>query len=109
MTRAHMTDPQIVRKIIEKREDEIRPRRRQRSPYTCIDQGGARIPQSHCATVAKLLPCCNIDSRGPRPARRLLLLCRPGGLGWPAWRVSGQQEVVVFELASGPGGDLPTP
>ncbi len=78
MTRAHLTDPHIVRKIIEKREDEIRPCV---GATYCLDriyQGGAAYCIHNAATgreveIPHLLPKAaraKKDRRGRRGAGR---------------------------------------
>ncbi|TIM67874.1 MAG: N-methylproline demethylase, partial [Mesorhizobium sp.] len=54
MTRAHMTDPHIVRKIIEKREDEIRPCVGANYCLDRIYQGGAAYCIHNAATGREL-------------------------------------------------------
>src|SRR3546814_452549 len=54
MTRAHMTDPHIVRKIIEKREEEIRPCVGANYCLDRIYQGGAAYCIHNAATGSEL-------------------------------------------------------
>lgn len=54
MTRAHMTDPHIVRKIIEKREEDIRPCVGANYCLDRIYQGGAAYCIHNAATGREL-------------------------------------------------------
>jgi N-methyl-L-proline demethylase len=105
MTRAHMTDPHIVRKIIEKREDEIRPCV---GATYCLDriyQGGAAYCIHNAATgretsIPQMIPKAAL-------ARKIVVVgAGPGGL--EAARVAGERghRVVLFEAASQAGGQI---
>src|SRR5260370_37554550 len=50
MTRAHMTDPHIVRKITERREDDSRPCVAAKYCLDRIDQGGPSFRTHHAAS-----------------------------------------------------------
>jgi len=105
MTRAHMTDPHIVRKIIEKREDEIRPCVGANYCLDRIYQGGSAYCIHNAATGREeSMPheIAKADSR-----RKVVVVgAGPGGL--EAARVAGERghEVVVFEAANEPGGQI---
>ena len=106
MTRAHMADPHIVRKIIEGREDEIRPCIGQ---AYCIDRiyfGGDAFCIHNAATGREAsLPHVITKSTGPR--RKVVIVgAGPGGL--EAARVAGERghDVVVFEAADRAGGQI---
>jgi 2,4-dienoyl-CoA reductase-like NADH-dependent reductase (Old Yellow Enzyme family)/thioredoxin reductase len=105
MTRAHMTDPYIVRKIIDGRENEIRPCVGANYCLDRIYQGG----EAHCihnaATGRELHMPHDIPAAKNR--RKIVIVgAGPGGL--EAARVAGERghEVVVFEAASKPGGQI---
>jgi 2,4-dienoyl-CoA reductase-like NADH-dependent reductase (Old Yellow Enzyme family) len=105
MTRAHMADPHIARKIAEGREAEIRP---------CVGMGycidSIYAGQAVCihnpatgreATIPHLVP----RSNGPK--RKVVVVgAGPGGL--EAARVAGERghDVVVLEAAARPGGQI---
>jgi 2,4-dienoyl-CoA reductase-like NADH-dependent reductase (Old Yellow Enzyme family)/thioredoxin reductase len=105
MTRAHMTDPHIVRKIIEGREDEIRPCV---GANYCLDRiynAGAAYCIHNAATGRET----TMPHEVPKAARRrkiLIIGAGPGGL--EAARVAGERghEVLVLEVADQPGGQI---
>ncbi len=105
MTRAHMTDPHIVRKIIEKREDEIRPCVGANYCLDRIDQGGAAYC-IHNAATGRELTMPHIVAKAD--TRKKIVIVGAGPAGLEAARVAGERghEVVVFEAASGPGGQI---
>ena len=105
MTRAHMTDPHIIRKIVERREDDIRPCVGANYCLDRIYQGGA----AHCihnpatgreTTIPHLI--------GKAADRRKIVIAGAGPAGLEAARVAGERghEVVVFEAAADPGGQI---
>lgn len=105
MTRAHMTDPHIVRKIIEKREDEIRPCVGANYCLDRIYQGGGAFCIHNAATGREETMPHTIEKAGTR--KKLVIVgAGPGGL--EAARVAGERghDVVVFEVASNPGGQI---
>jgi len=105
MTRAHMTDPHIVRKIIEGREDEIRPCV---GANYCLDRiynAGAAYCIHNAATGRET----TMPHEVPRAARKrkiVIIGAGPGGL--EAARVAGERghEVLVLEVADQPGGQI---
>ena len=105
MTRAHMADPHIVRKIVEGREDDIRPCV---GATYCLDriyEGGAALCFHNAATGREeTMP----HVASPAPARRKVVVVGAGMAGLEAARVSAERghEVVVFEAADAPGGQL---
>lgn len=105
MTRAHMTDPHIVRKIIEKREDDIRPCVGANYCLDRIYQGGAAYCIHNAATGRELtMP----HSIAKAHCRRKVVVVGTGPAGLEAARVAGERghEVVVFEAANDPGGQV---
>jgi 2,4-dienoyl-CoA reductase-like NADH-dependent reductase (Old Yellow Enzyme family)/thioredoxin reductase len=105
MTRAHMTDPHIVRKIIEGREDEIRPCV---GANYCLDRiyhGGAAYCIHNAATGRET----TMPHEIPKAAqRRKVVIVGAGPAGLEAARVAGERghEVVVYEVADKAGGQI---
>ncbi|MCC9620322.1 NADH:flavin oxidoreductase [Thalassospira sp. MA62] len=105
MTRAHLTDPHIVRKIIEKREDEIRPCVGANYCLDRIYQGGSAYCIHNAATGRELSMPQIID---PAETRKKVVIIGTGPAGMEAARVAGERghDVVVFEAADKPGGQI---
>ncbi|WP_026619739.1 N-methyl-L-proline demethylase (plasmid) [Ensifer sp. WSM1721] len=105
MTRAHMTDPHIVRKIIERREEDIRPCVGANYCLDRIYQGGAAYC-IHNAATGRELTMPHTIAKADR--RRKVVIVGAGPAGLEAARVAGERghEVVVFEAASDPGGQV---
>jgi 2,4-dienoyl-CoA reductase-like NADH-dependent reductase (Old Yellow Enzyme family)/thioredoxin reductase len=105
MTRAHMADPHIVRKIIERREDEIRPCV---GATYCLDriyQGGAAFCIHNAATGREETMPHIIRMAGKK--RKIVIVgAGPGGL--EAARIAGERghDVRVFEAMHVPGGQI---
>ena len=105
MTRAHMADPHIVRKIMEGREGEIRPCV---GATYCLDriyQGGSAYCIHNAATGRELTMPHEIRRAD---IRRRIAIVGAGPAGLEAARVASERghEVVVFEAASKPGGQV---
>lgn len=105
MTRAHMTDPHIVRKIIEGREDDIRPCV---GANYCLDRiynAGAAYCIHNAATGRETTMPHEIP-KALHKRKVVIVGAGPGGL--EAARVAGERghEVVVYELADKPGGQI---
>ncbi|PTT93860.1 N-methylproline demethylase, partial [Pseudomonas sp. HMWF031] len=105
MTRAHMTDPHIVRKIIEKREEDIRPCVGANYCLDRIYQGGAAYCIHNPATGRET----TMPHEIPKAAvKRKVLVIGSGPAGLEAARVAGERghDVTVLEAADQPGGQI---
>ncbi|MDB5981499.1 MAG: putative N-methylproline demethylase [Pseudomonas sp.] len=105
MTRAHMTDPHIVRKIIEGREDDIRPCVGANYCLDRIYQGGAAYCIHNAATGRETTMPHDI----PKAAiKRKIVIVGAGVAGLEAARVAAERghSVVVFEAANQAGGQV---
>lgn len=105
MTRAHMADPHLVRKVIEKREDDIRPCVGANYCLDRIYQGGLAFCLHNAATgreetMPQTIPAAD--------ARKRITIVGAGPAGMEAARVAAERghAVTVFEAADQPGGQI---
>ncbi len=98
-----MTDPHVVRKIIERREDDTRPCVGANYCLDRIYQGGAAFCIHNAATGRETTMPHGIP---PAPAKRKVVIVGAGPAGLEAARVAGERghEVVVFEATGHAGG-----
>ncbi|WP_154550705.1 MULTISPECIES: N-methyl-L-proline N-demethylase HpbA [unclassified Paracoccus (in: a-proteobacteria)] len=105
MTRAHMADPHLVRKIVEGREDDIRPCVGANYCLDRIYQGGMAFCLHNAATGREQTMPHAIP---PAPAQRRITIIGAGPAGMEAARVAAERghSVIVFEAADQPGGQI---
>ncbi len=105
MTRAHMADPHIVRKIIEGREEDIRPCV---GATYCLDriyQGGDALCMHNAATGRELSMPHDIQ---PADTPKKIVIVGAGPAGLEAARIAAERghSVTVFEATTDPGGQI---
>ncbi|MGQ7286970.1 oxidoreductase [Vreelandella venusta] len=105
MTRAHMADPHLMKKVIEGREEEIRPCVGANYCLDRIYQGGAAYCIHNAATGRETTMPHTIP---PADTKRKVVVIGTGPGGLEAARVAAERghEVVVFEAADAPGGQI---
>ncbi len=106
MTRAHIADPHIARKVAEGREQEIRPCV---GATYCLDRiyEGHETLCIHNPATGREATMPHVVVRTEGPARKVVVV-GAGPAGLEAARVSAERghEVVVFEAADQPGGQV---
>jgi 2,4-dienoyl-CoA reductase-like NADH-dependent reductase (Old Yellow Enzyme family)/thioredoxin reductase len=105
MTRAHLADPHIVRKIIERREDDIRPCVGANYCLDRIYQGGS----AHCIHNAATGRELTIPQGAQKASHsKKIVIVGAGPAGLEAARIAGERghDVIVFEAANDPGGQI---
>lgn len=105
MTRAHMADPHVVKKLVEGREDDIRPCV---GATYCLDriyQAGEALCIHNPATGRELSMPHEI---APAATHRKIVIIGAGPAGLEAARVAAERghEVVVFEAQPDAGGQI---
>ncbi|MGR3247967.1 MAG: N-methyl-L-proline N-demethylase HpbA [Paracoccus sp. (in: a-proteobacteria)] len=105
MTRAHMADPHLVRKVIEGREDDIRPCVGANYCLDRIYQGGMAFCLHNAATGREETMPHDIPAA---PKKRRVTIVGAGPAGLEAARVAAERghDVTVFEAADKPGGQI---
>lgn len=105
MTRAHMADPHIVRKITEGREDDIRPCVGANYCLDRIYQGGDALCMHNAATGRELTMPHDIL---PAQKAKKVVIVGAGPAGLEAARVAAERghAVTVFEATGNPGGQV---
>nr|RDS94918.1 N-methylproline demethylase [Cereibacter sphaeroides f. sp. denitrificans] len=105
MTRAHLADPHLVRKIVEGREDDIRPCVGANYCLDRIYQGGMALCLHNPSSGREIEQPHEI---APAPMKKRITVVGAGPAGLEAARVAGSRghAVTVFEAASEAGGQV---
>jgi NADPH-dependent 2,4-dienoyl-CoA reductase/sulfur reductase-like enzyme len=105
MTRAHMADPHVVKKIMEGREDDIRPCV---GATYCLDRiyaGGAALC-IHNPSTGRELSLPHQIPPASTPKRVVIVGAGPGGLEAARVAATRGHTVTVLEAAPEPGGQI---
>lgn len=105
MTRTHMADPHLVRKLIAGEEDRIRPCVGANYCLDRIYQGAAALCIHNPATGRELAEPNDIP-RVEAPRRVVVIGAGPGGLEAARVAAARGHEVIVHEAADQPGGQI---
>ncbi|MCZ0813779.1 MAG: NADH:flavin oxidoreductase [Pseudomonadota bacterium] len=105
MTRAHITEPHIIRKVMAGEEDRIRPCVGANYCLDRIYQGGAALCIHNPATGRELSQPHVIPAAD---RRKRVVIVGAGPAGMEAARVAAERghDVVVYEAANDPGGQI---
>lgn len=105
MTRAHLADPHIVRKIVENRENEIRPCV---GANYCLDRiyQGAMALCIHNPSTGREETLPHIVTKAPTKKKILVVGAGPGGLEAARVGAARGHQVTVVEAASKAGGQI---
>jgi 2,4-dienoyl-CoA reductase-like NADH-dependent reductase (Old Yellow Enzyme family) len=106
LTRAHIADPEIVKKLVEGREQDIRPCV---GATYCLDRiylaGEALCIHNPASGREATLPH-QVESRSEKPARIVVVGAGPAGLEAARVAAARGHQVVVFEASSRAGGQV---
>lgn len=106
MTRAHMADPNLVRKVMAGREHEIRPCVGANYCLDRIYQGGEALCIHNAATGRELTMPHEIE-RSPGPRRKVVVVgAGPSGLEAARVAAGRGHDVVLMEAADRAGGQI---
>lgn len=105
MTRAHMADPHLMRKVIEGREDDIRPCVGANYCLDRIYQGGMALCLHNPSTGREIeQPHDIVPAKTPK--RVTVVGAGPGGLEAARVAATRGHSVTVLEAANQPGGQI---
>ncbi|OCC05364.1 N-methylproline demethylase [Labrys sp. WJW] len=105
MTRAHIADPHLVRKLIEDREDDVR---QCIGANYCIDRGG-QGKDALCiqnVVTSREQTMSHDVARSANPRKVVIVGAGPAGLEAARTAAQAGHKVVLFEAADKPGGQL---
>ena len=105
MTRAHMADPHLMRKVIEGREDDIRPCVGANYCLDRIYQGGMALCLHNPSTGREIEQPHDI-APAEAPKRVTVVGAGPGGLEAARVAATRGHSVTVLEAANQPGGQI---
>ncbi|MDV4169341.1 N-methyl-L-proline N-demethylase HpbA [Rhodovulum sp. FJ3] len=105
MTRAHMADPHLMRKVLEGREDDIRPCVGANYCLDRIYQGGMALCLHNPSTGREIEQPHDI-APAETPKRVTVVGAGPGGLEAARVAATRGHSVTVLEAANQPGGQI---